>query len=276
MSYRPARSIPFVLICLTAGASSSLAQTQDDQPVLPATPVPLVEPVVAPSAPSAMEHAVDQAGRIAAMRQWTREYTEWKKWHDRWKGKPEPGWFSVRERRQKPDPPIWLFDECQDLADVESTRAPAIADACQLIQSWQEDAAAAQLKTQTLNARSRSEDDTKTTFWNHVHADALWITPSSSASYGAVGIHVTFRVAGRWQVFAAPGAILLNVSLPDGKRAWQPATDLGFSYRLLDITLPGNRQSTLHLNVVRAWILGGPESLLNSSVDLAGLSLTFK
>jgi hypothetical protein len=272
MSHRPARSIPLVLIFVTAGASSTLAQTHDDQTVLPATPVPLVEPAVAPSASSAMEHAVDQTGRIAAMRQWTREYTEWKKWHDRWKGKPEPGWFSTRERRQKPDPPIWLFDACQDLADVESS----MADACRLLRSWQEDAAAAQLNTQTLNARSRSEDATKTTFWNHVHADALWMTPNSSASYGAIGIHVTLRVAGRWQVFVAPGAILLNVSLPDGTRAWQPATDLGFSYRLLDITLPGKRQGTLHLNVARAWILGGAESLLTSTVDLAGLSLTFK
>lgn len=258
-----------MMICLTAGAASSLAQTHDDQTLLPATSVPLVEPAIAPSTSSAI---VDEAGRIAAIRQWTREFTEWQKWYDRWKGKPEPGWLGLRERRQKPDPPAWLVDACQVQADVEGP----MADACGLIQSWQEDEAAAQLKTQTLNARSQTEDDSKTTFWNHVHADALWMTPNSSASFGAVGIHVTLKVAGRWQVFVAPGAILLNVALPDGTRAWQPATDMGFSFRLVDLTLPGKRQGTLHLNVARAWILGGPESLLNSSVDLAGLSLTFK
>lgn len=269
MSYRAAYSILIVLIIgLTAGASSSLAQAHDDQTLLPATSVPLAEPVIAPSTSSAI---VDEAGRIAAARQWTREYTDWKKWYDQWKGKPEPGWLGLRERRQKPDPPVWLFDACEDVTEPESS----MADACVLLQAWQEDDLAAQLKPQTLNARSRSED-TRTTFWNNVHADALWMTPNSSASFGAIGIHVTLKVAGRWQVFVAPGAILLNVALPDGTRSWQPATDMGFSFRLVDLTLPGRRQGTLHLNVARAWILGGPESLLSSSVDLAGLSLTFK
>ena len=270
MSYGPACSSAIVLmICLTAGASSSLAQTPDDQTLLPATSVPLAEPVIAPSTSSAI---VDEAGRIAAVRQWTREYMDWKKWYDQWKGKPEPGWLGLRERRQKPDPPVWLFDACnQDLVEAEGP----MVDACGLLQAWQEGDAAAQLTTQTLNARSRSED-TRTTFWNNVHADALWTTPNSSASFGAIGIHVTLKVAGRWQVFVAPGAILLNVALPDGTRTWQPATDMGFSFRLVDLTLPGKRQGTLHLNVARAWILGGPESLLSSSVDLAGLSLTFK
>src|SRR5688572_6707370 len=139
MSCKPAYSIPIVLmICLTAGASSSLAQTHDDQTLLPATSVLLVEPVIAPSTSSAV---VDEAGRLAAMRQWTREYTDWKKWYDRWKGKPEPGWLGHRERRQKPDPPVWLFDACEDLTEPESS----MADACVLLQSWQEDNVAAQL-----------------------------------------------------------------------------------------------------------------------------------
>jgi hypothetical protein len=49
------------------------------------------------------------------------------------------------------------------------------------------------------------------------------------------------------------------------------------SYRLLDLRLPGSgRQTTLHLNLARAWILGGRESFVSSSVDLIGLSLTFR
>jgi hypothetical protein len=65
--------------------------------------------------------------------------------------------------------------------------------------------------------------------------------------------------------------------MPDGAREWRPATDLGLSYRLMEVRLPGShRQATLHLNVAKAWLLGSSESFINSSVDLAGLSMTFK
>jgi hypothetical protein len=152
-----------------------------------------------------------------------------------------------------------------------------LADACRLLVDWRDDIATAQVRAQLRSERQAREASTRTTWWNHVHVDALWLTPNASVSYGVVGVHATLKVAGRWQVFVAPGAILLNVPTPRGGRAWQPATDLGFSYRLFDFRVPGGRrQNTLHLNLARAWLLGGADSFVSSSVDLAGFSVTFK
>ena len=252
-------------------ANPSPAQTSDGQAVLPAKPIPLVEQLlILPVWPPDVD-AFELARRMAGLQAWVLEYTEWKEWEARWSGRPEPGLFGPRERRRKPDPPAWLFDDCRDLVGVEGT----LADACQLLAEWREDYSAAHVRARIL--AGRAEQDSSTKWWNHVHLDALWLAPNVSASYGLVGIHATLKVAGRWQVFVAPGAIFLNVPTSDGGRAWMPATDLGISYRLFDLTLPGSqRQGTIHLNLARAWIMGGSGSVITSTVDLAGFSLTLK
>jgi len=273
MGYRRALSIAVAVVAgLTAAAIPSPAQTRNAPDVLPATTIPLAGQMIVPSIALAIEPPADQTQRMAAVQQWVREYTEWQEWEDHWRGRQEPGWFGARDRKPKPDPPAWLFGECRELADVEGTHA----DACRLLIAWRDDYATAQVRARLLAARTAYEAPTHTTWWNHVHVDALWLGPNASMSYGVVGIHVTLKLVGRWQVFVAPGAILLNVPTSRG-RAWQPATDLGLSYRLIDLALPGShRQATLHLNLAKAWLLGGSESFINSSVDLAGLSVTFK
>jgi hypothetical protein len=265
-----ALSIPLVVaVSLIATATESLAQTIDGQNALPATPIPLAAETIIPSSSVSTGNPSALAERMAAVQQWMREFTEWQEWEDRWRGKMEPGFLSPRERRIKPDPPVWLIDECRDLADADDART----EPCRLVAEWH-DGAAAQARATLL--AGRTEEDRKTTWWRHVHIDGLWLTPSTSASYGVVGVHVTLTLVGRWQIFIAPGAMLLNVPTSERTRAWQPATDLGFSYRLIDLTLPGGRQGTLHVNLARAWVLGGSESVINSTVDLVGLSLTFK
>jgi hypothetical protein len=62
-----------------------------------------------------------------------------------------------------------------------------------------------------LTGRTQGEEPTKTEWWKNVHVDALWLTPAASVASGVVGIHVTLTIVGRWQVFLAPGAILMNV-----------------------------------------------------------------
>ena len=274
MGYGRALSIAFAaVIIVTATATSSPAQTGDGQALLPATTIPLVEQTTIPPASLALRDSSELAQRIAAVQQWVREYTEWMEWERQWRGKLEPGWFQPRERRKKPDPPVWLFDECRDLADAEEART----DECRLLAAWEESYTTAEVRSKILTGRTQGEDSTKRTWWKHVHVDALWLTPGASMTYGVVGVHVTLNLVGRWQIFAAPGAILMNVPTPQRGRAWQPATDLGLSYRLFDLRLPGSRrQGTLHVNLARAWILGGSESFVNSSIDLVGLSLTFK
>ena len=271
---RRALSILFAaLVILTGTAKPSPAQTSDGDAALPGTSIPLAGQTIIPPASALTGDPSELPKRMAESQQWVREYSEWKEWEDQWRGKLEPGWFGPRERRIKPDPPAWLFDVCLDLADAEAART----DACRMLAEWQESYTVAEVRAKMQAARTQGEASSKRTWWRHVHIDALWLTPNASVSYGVVGVHVTLNLVGRWQMFAAPGAMLLNVPAPDGRRAWRPATDLGLSYRLADIRLPGSRrQGTLHLNVAKAWLLGGSESFINSSVDLAGLSITFK
>jgi hypothetical protein len=262
-----------MMAVLTITANASLAQTSDGPTALPAAPIPLAGQILAPSAlPPAIDPS-EHARRMAALQLWTREFTKWLEWNGQWQGRMEPGIFGVRDRRQKPDPPVWLFDECRDLIEAYD----ALAAGCQLLAAWGEDYAAKQVREKILAQRTQREAPTKTTWWNYIHVDALWSTPAVTATYGVVGIHATLKVVGRWQIFVAPGAILLNVPTSGRGREWRPATDLGVSYRLIDMNLPGSqRQGSLHLNFARAWIMGGSESLVNSSVDLVGLSWTFK
>ena len=259
------------VVSLAATANLAGAQTSEGQAPLPAHPIPLVTQVLVLPPEPPPQDPFELARRMAALQQWALEYSEWKEWDAQWRGKFEPGLLGYRERRQRPDPPAWLFDDCRYLADVEGLRA----ESCRLLAEWQDDdAAAAQVRAAILAARTEQDEHTK--WWNSVHLDALWLTPNVPASYGVVGIHATLKVVGRWQVFVAPGAILLNVPTQRGAREWVPATDLGFSYRLFDLALPGRRQGTLHLNVARAWILGDSSGLIGQTADLAGLSLTLK
>ena len=211
--------------------------------------------------------------RKAELQEWMRDYAEWKEWAEKWLGKSEPGWFGTRERRAKPSPPEWLAEYCRDTEVVDET----FAAGCRLLADWRDDHAAALIREQILDERAVREAPTKTRWWNHIHFDALWLTTQVPATYGVIGIHATHRIAGRLQIFLAPGAMLLNVPTPSGKREWKPATDLGISYQLFDFKFPGNQaDATLHLNVAKAWVVGNHGSFIDSSVELAGLSVSFK
>jgi hypothetical protein len=211
--------------------------------------------------------------RLTELTTWMRAYTDWKEWADKWFGKVEPGLFGPRARRPKPAPPVWLADECRrpDIVDVTFT------EACRLFADWQQPHAVAVIEEQIRDQRTRGEAPTNTRWWQHIHVDALWSTLQVPATFGVIGVHATHKIAGRLQVFLAPGAMLLSVPTPNGTREWKPATDLGVSYQLFDFKFPGNqRDATLHLNVAKAWIVGRHSSFIDSSVELAGLSVSFK
>jgi hypothetical protein len=67
----------------------------------------------------------------------------------------------------------------------------------------------------------------------------------------------------------------LNVPKDHSTREWRPATDWGIAYRVCDFTMPGTpRRASLHLNLARAWLMGGPGNLAKTTIDLAGFSVT--
>ena len=255
---RIAWAVVIALAVFAAEAGPALGQTHDDK-----------------SLPVASEDtaAENEPARLDELRAWIHAYTEWKEWFDKWKGKVEPGWFGSRERRTKPDPPAWLSDYCR----VTPVPDGDYAIGCELLADWGEDPVAAAIKERIRAERANREAPARSKWWRQIHIDALWLTPQVPASYGVIGVHVALKVAGRVHLFVAPGAMLLNLPARDGTREWKPATDLGLSYELVDFTMPGNgRAATLHLNLAKAWVVGGSSSVVDSSLDLIGFSFTFK
>jgi hypothetical protein len=257
-----------VLVGLDAGATIARAESPEGQQPLPSRSILLV--LDAPDGHSWSAHLAD-------IERWTHDYAEWRAWFEQWRNRREPGWFGTRQRRERPDPPPSLAAACP----VASNETGVLADACRYFAEWRDDDAAAAIAAQQATAaRAQHERARHTVWWQHVHLDALWpVTQGQSGMFGVVGLHTTIKVSGRIQVFVAPGAILMRVPDATGGRQWKPATDWGFSYRVVDFTLPrARRPSTLHLNLAKVWLLGGRDNLAGVDTDmyLAGLSLTFR
>jgi hypothetical protein len=103
------------------------------------------------------------------------------------------------------------------------------------------------------------------------------MTQSGSSAFGVAGMHTTFHVTKRFQVFMTPGVILMRVPGLEGRQTWSAATDWGFSFSLADFTLPAlRRPTTLHFNIARVWILSPAGQTMPGQLYLAGLSLSFK
>ena len=217
--------------------------------------------------------AAEWEKRVADMKQWMAEYEEWSHWIETWRNRPERGWSGFRERRQRPDPPLWLIDDCALI--VEPTGV--LAEACGMLEDWRTEYSTALLTEQTLKSQAQKEAPDRTSWWEHIHLDVLWpMMQSGSSAYGVIGVHATFEVTKRFQMFAAPGAILVNLPAGGRSRDWQPAADWGVAYRLGDFTLPGTRRpARLHLNFAKAWIIAGGAGY-KTSINLAGFSLTFR
>jgi hypothetical protein len=220
----------------------------------------------APSVPS------DWNERVEELRAWVSAYSEWKSWNEKWRNKVEPGWVGFKERREPPDPPPWLFAECASLIAAEGI----LGEACDLLVEWNDPADTGVRKRAARQAQS--EKVTKTIWWEHVHLDAFWPMPDLRASvYGVIGVHAAVAIAGRFQVFVAPGAILINLPSGGNSREWQPAADWGVAYRLTDFKFPGTEQlASLHFNFAKAWILTGQPGISKADIELAGFSFTFK
>jgi hypothetical protein len=215
--------------------------------------------------------------QLAETQRWIAAYEKWRKSEEDWQKGRQQGWLFSRERepRTRPDPPPWLASEC---ADVVFQNDEVMSEACRLWAEFDDDASVVQSRRNAAAARAQKEAPTKTVWWEHLHIDAGWpMTEWRGSVFGVLGIHATVEVAGRFQVFVAPGAIMLNLPTDNGSREWRPATDWGIAYRCFDFTFPGTgRRASLHVNLARAWLMGGPANAFKSSVDLAGFSVTLK
>jgi hypothetical protein len=258
---------------VTVGTASGAARAQalDDQAPSPlaAPTIPLAEQLI--QAPELQ--APDAARRQEELEKWIRDFSDWKKWAEQWSNKREPGWFSeYRQRRQRPDPPDWLFDRCDDWLEDSGP----VGEACALLEEWRDDGTPQAVKL-SATASAPEEEPKKTIWWEHVHLDVGWPALQSGVTlYGLVGTHATTSVAGRLEVFVAPGAMLLNVPTRNGGRAWKMATNYGIGYRLGQFTLPGNRRALLHVNLAKAWLLDAGPDVQTRSTDFVGFSMTFK
>ena len=251
----PIRILLVGLFCVAAVASAE-AQT-------PATEIN-------PSVPT------DWESRNVELQAWVSAYSEWKAWNAKWRNRPEPGWLGYRERRQRPEPPEWLAEECASVIDADGL----LGEGCRLFYEYEGTPrpTVVQPKSPKSAIPAKSEAPEKTKWWEHVHLDAAWpMAQWGSGIYGVVGVHATVPIKGRFQIFVAPGAILMNLPSSANSREWQPATDWGIAYRLADFRFPGTGQwASLHFNFAKAWILMGPAGAPRSSIELAGFSFTFK
>ena len=248
-----------VVITLCAAGTVSAGRAQDREP--------------ASALQSASLSSAQEEQRTSELERWIRDYRKWQEWRHQ---ALKHGAIPQRDRKPQPQPPLWLVGDCRTTTFAAGT---LIAQACDLLVGLDDDDVTGDLRYQSAVARAQKEAPTKTSWWEHVHWDAFWpVMSSDSTVFGVIGGHVTVEIEGRFQVFMTPGVILLNVPSAQGTREWRPATDWGFAYRLFDFRVPGTRRpASLHVNFVRAWMLGNVGNVpYKSSADLAGFSLTFK
>jgi hypothetical protein len=260
------------LVLLLAAATIASAQVEPATPVLPARPISAATSRAA-MAPDASDE--DVAGRSAEAAKWVDEFTAWKEWAAQWGNRRQPGWFTgYRDRRDAPVPPAWLQERCASVFDETDPLRPA----CVLLREWNEDFTVVRLRQVTATANNQNEQDTRTTFWQQLHVDVLWPAMQwRSSTYGVIGMHLATTVKGRFQVFIAPGAMLLNLPARNGTRAWKFAANYGIGYRLFEFAFPGNRVAVLHANAARAWVMSDITDVVTErTIDFAGFSLTFK
>jgi hypothetical protein len=255
---------PLVLLCLLSVASMSSAQPAVTD-VLPAAPLTILEPIyLIPESPA----ITLTAEQLQQVEQWAKDFADWQQWADRWLNRRQPGmWSYLTDRNKKPDPPVWLPDVCDLLGDDEH-----LAGACRLLPVWRDDPIVARNRQATVAAVTQQEEPKKTSWLQHLHVDGLWSTTQSNmVAFGLFGAHATIDVKGRVQVFAVPGILLMSVPQGLGRRELWPATDWGISYRLFNAG-----RSTVHFNLVHAWVLANRANALNPNMTLAGFSVSFK
>jgi len=213
---------------------------------------------------------------------WLKDYGEWQKWFEQWGNRvahnfeDQPIWT----RKKRPDPPVWLAAECQDTFGLEGM----FASACSIVQNWDDEPLQIlQRRRVSLATSSGTVNDkvVKSSFLQRVHLTGLWMTAQYPATptYGIVGMQIGVFETGRFTL-PAIGVMLVMIPDGDGGHALNPATTLGFGYRICDFVAPVfKRQASLHFNIARTSVHGvraRPLLPADLNVNLFGLSVSAK
>src|SRR5829696_622157 len=78
----------------------------------------------------AMPDVVTWEHRLQEVQKWIGDFQKWQEWNALWRNRREPGWIGARERKVRPDPPLWLAAECHDAIVQEGE---TLAQACRLL-----------------------------------------------------------------------------------------------------------------------------------------------
>jgi|RhiMethySRZTD1v2_1073278.scaffolds.fasta_scaffold79810_3 hypothetical protein len=245
-----------VLFALVASATPTFAQ--DQELALAATQ---------------FEQKLDELGK------WLKEYEAWERWFERWGNRVarNPQDLPILERKERPDPPVWLEAECQG----ELVADGRLATACYLLRHWDEQPLLIIQRRDsslTTSGGKVNDDSVKRSFFQRVHLTGLWMEARYPATpaYGIVGMQIGVVDAGR---FTLPAVGVMVVMVPDaqGGYSWRPATTVGFGYLLCNFVPPFiKKQASLHLNIARTDVHGGQEQILQGAgkVYLFGLSVS--
>jgi hypothetical protein len=197
--------------------------------------------------------------RFEELATWVREYHAWEQWFERWGNRVARNFADqhIWERKQRPQPPVWLEAECQGYLGVDDL----LATACSLLRNWDDHPVRILQRRRTSVVTSGgnvADKVVKSSFFRRVHLTGLWMRAQypSSPVYGVVGMQVAVFEVGR---FTVPALGVMVVMMPDGEGGhdWRPASTLAFGYRISDFVVPFlKKPASLHINVARTSIHG--------------------
>jgi hypothetical protein len=220
--------------------------------------------------------------RFDELAKWLKEYHAWEKWFEVWGNRVVHNFDDqlIWDRKQRPEPPVWLEAECQGYFDADGL----LASACHIFRHWDDQPLLIlQRRNSPLATSGGMVDDrvVKSSFFKRVHVTGLWMQARypDTPAYGILGMQVGVFETGR---FTLPAVGVMAVMSADGQGGhdWKIATTLGVGYRICDFVPPFmKRQASLHINFARTSLHGRQDQQLlpaMSNLSLFGLSVSAK
>ncbi|HUE88459.1 MAG TPA: hypothetical protein VMO26_20475 [Vicinamibacterales bacterium] len=214
--------------------------------------------------------------RYQELLSWLDEYASWEAWAMKWGNRVayNSAGGIVKKRPLRPEPPAWLWADCQSVIGAEG----ALARACSILSRWR-DVSPFLLSGRHASGQPQTDVVPKSSFLQRVHLSGGWVPAQLPAPkvYLVAGMQVGIVEVGR-VTLPAVGVGLMALADGSGGYEWKPATVFGIGYRLTSFAFPWvKREANLHINVARATVHGvrNVPLGLDPSQNLIGFSLTF-